>query len=256
MNEDMLDQNLIVHGMWIGGILGDLELLTLKSFLHHGHEFHLWIYDDVGPVPESVVIEDASEIISMKDVFRYPADANMDFYGGAGSYAGFSDIFRYKLLYEKGGWWSDMDITCLKPLNTWEPYCFRNHWKLLVVGNIMKVPPKSELMRICYERAAEEIDENNKCWNKPIEILCETIEKLKLNKFIRYGLGNLDHQQESGLYLYDTNDFPQAWCFVHWMNAAKQDGYIEESAFCRLLQEYGLHVTKYETTDKDWSRFV
>jgi hypothetical protein len=34
---------------------------------------------------------------------------------GKGSYAGFADLFRYHLLYQKGGWWVDTDIICLKP---------------------------------------------------------------------------------------------------------------------------------------------
>ena len=29
----------IVHGLWIGEELSNLELLTIHSFIHHGHEF-------------------------------------------------------------------------------------------------------------------------------------------------------------------------------------------------------------------------
>ena len=50
--------NLVVHGMWIGERLSKLELLTIRSFLHHGHEFHLWLYDPLDtPLPSEVVIE-------------------------------------------------------------------------------------------------------------------------------------------------------------------------------------------------------
>ena len=34
-----------------------------------------------------------------------------------GSYAMFADMFRYLLLYLKGGWWSDLDMLCLRPWN-------------------------------------------------------------------------------------------------------------------------------------------
>jgi mannosyltransferase OCH1-like enzyme len=33
-------------------------------------------------------------------------------YTDCGSYAGFADHFRYKLLLEKGGWWPDLDMPC------------------------------------------------------------------------------------------------------------------------------------------------
>jgi len=41
-----------IHGLWIGRHLSKLEKLTLHSFLKHGHEFNLWVYDElVEPLP-------------------------------------------------------------------------------------------------------------------------------------------------------------------------------------------------------------
>jgi hypothetical protein len=31
---------------------------------------------------------------------------------GKGTYAGFSDLFRYKMLFDRGGWWVDTDVVC------------------------------------------------------------------------------------------------------------------------------------------------
>jgi hypothetical protein len=103
----------IVHGLWINGNMTSLELLTIHSFIDHGYEFHFWTYNQsIQDLPQSVLLKDANEIIPTKEVFQY---SNENQFGhGKGSYAGFSDIFRYKLLYEYGGWWTDMDITCLK----------------------------------------------------------------------------------------------------------------------------------------------
>ena len=33
----------------------------------------------------------------------------------SGSLAAFSNLFRYKLLLERGGWWVDTDVICLRP---------------------------------------------------------------------------------------------------------------------------------------------
>jgi hypothetical protein len=108
----MTEDNKIVHGLWVGSELSALELLSIKSFLFHGHEFHLWLYESIQtPLPDGVIVQDANKILAKKHVFRYKNKSN--FGHGKGSLAGFSDIFRYKLLYDKGGWWADMDITCL-----------------------------------------------------------------------------------------------------------------------------------------------
>jgi hypothetical protein len=36
----------------------------------------------------------------------------------------FADLFRYKMLYERGGWWVDLDLILLRPLTHPHPYCF------------------------------------------------------------------------------------------------------------------------------------
>ena len=175
--------NKIINGLWIGRCLSKIELLCIKSFLRHGHEFHLWVYDIIEtPLPEELILEDAAQIISRSDVFNYH---NKNQYGhGKGSYAGFSDIFRYKLLYEKGGWWVDMDVCCLKPFDFDAEYVFRTHHDFPMVGNIMKCPRGSRLMKMCYEEAITHVNAENTDWNKPINILNENIAGLGLEKYI------------------------------------------------------------------------
>ncbi len=235
-----------VHGLWIGGKLGALDLLTLKSFVNHGHEFHLWVYDElVVDIPKQVIVEDAATIIPKEKVFRYPENSSIDWQAGKGSYAGFSDVFRYKLLFERGGWWVDMDITCLQPLVWEKPYFFRGHARLPLVGNIMKVPQHSALMSQCYERAAAEIDENNEEWHKPIQILCDSVLEHHLGRYIQYGWGSVDHASELRLYIKETYQFPEAWHYVHWMNSWMHSkfgdrAYVEGSGLHRLLVQYNL----------------
>jgi hypothetical protein len=50
--------NQIVNALWIGDNLSDLELLTINSFINNGHEFHLWIYDNIKTIlPEKIVLK-------------------------------------------------------------------------------------------------------------------------------------------------------------------------------------------------------
>ena len=225
------------HSLWIGTKLGSSELLTLHSFLEHDHEIHLWTYNEIKNVPKGITIRDANLIIPESNVFKYSESGKIDW--GKGSYAGFSDVFRYKLLYEYGGWWIDMDVTCLKKFDIEDDYFFRNHWLLPVVGNIMKCPKGSELMLRCYERAVVEVKEDNTDWHKPITILNEEIEKLNLMKYRRLGLFNLDMQHTIKSYLDNDYPFPKDWMGVHWINSSKFS-YKRGSSFHKLLKKYKL----------------
>ena len=42
----------IIQSFWVGEPLSKLEQLCIQSFLDNGHEFHLYVYDDVQGIPE------------------------------------------------------------------------------------------------------------------------------------------------------------------------------------------------------------
>ncbi len=235
----------IFNALWIGRKLSNLELLTIHSFLSHGHQFRLWAYDQIEtPLPDGVMLADANEIIPREKVFSYK---NSNVYGhGKGSYAGFSDIFRYKLLYERGGWWTDMDVTCLQKIYTDKPYFFRPHHELKVVGNVMRCPKGSDLMKRCFEEAMKAVDENNTDWHKPIQILNDNISSLNLEKYITKQVSNNDLWDETNLFIWGEKEIPQNWLFIHWQNeewrskgVSKTDFYFQ-STLATLLSKFGL----------------
>ncbi|NSW45483.1 MAG: hypothetical protein HPY79_06695 [Bacteroidales bacterium] len=240
----MHPDNQIIHSLWIGKELSPLELLTIYSFIANGHKFYLWIYESIEtPLPQKVILKDANEIIPYSKVFKYKF-ANQ--YGhGKGSYAGFSDLFRYALLYQYGGWWVDMDVTCLKPFDIKEPYVFRSHHELKVVGNIIKCPPKSELMQNCYKDALFLIDEHNRNWNRPIEILNRNIVELNLESYIR-SFTNPDKWLIIKKYLVNQWDIPEHYYAIHWVNEEwrrhkiAKNKTIANSFYASLLKKYNV----------------
>lgn len=125
----------IIQALWIGGSLSLIEQLSISSFIKNGHEFHLYTYGEVKGIPEGTTIKDASLIIPEKDIYTY----------NEGSYAGFADWFRWKLLYEKGGFWVDTDMICLKPFNFDEDLIFGSESRELVCPAVLGFPPKHEL---------------------------------------------------------------------------------------------------------------
>jgi len=95
-----------IHSLWIGDRLSPIERLTALSFMRHGHKFVLYVYREVQDVPSGVELRDANKVIPLGEVFL-----------SHGSYAHFSDWFRWKLLRMNGGVWVDMDVVCLRPID-------------------------------------------------------------------------------------------------------------------------------------------
>jgi hypothetical protein len=81
----------------------------MKSFVDHGHRFILYTYSRSLNVPDGVECRDAAQLIGPEGYFTYGAAAGP----GQGSHALFSNLFRYKMLAEHGGWWVDTDVVCL-----------------------------------------------------------------------------------------------------------------------------------------------
>ncbi len=234
--------------MWIGSELSGLELLTIHSFIRFGYDFWLWKYDDIQTdLPEGLTIKNAAEIIPKEQIFSYK---NSNQWGhGKGSLAGFSDLFRYKLLYEYGGWWTDMDITCLGRLPEFSEkgYVFRKHPKLPLVGNIMHVPPKCDLMINCYKKGIETVDENNTDWFKPIQILIDEVKQQNLQKYTIDKLAPPDWWDTIVPLIYSARNTPNT-PLIHWMNeewrtrGINKNIVVKNSFLGNLFEKYDIEV--------------
>ena len=126
-----------------------MERLCLASFVHHGHPIELYAYEDIENVPDGVVIRDGNDILPENMIFEYKEHK---------SFSGFSNYFRYKLITEKGGWWVETDIVCLKPFDLTAPFVFCSEEVLpLGQGNfhvgscVIKGPPGNILTKSAFE---------------------------------------------------------------------------------------------------------
>jgi len=99
----------IVNTLWIGDSLNELSRLAIKSWINLGYKVHLWIYDPVNdPLleNENIQLKDANEIhrLNVGDCVKQDI-------------LPFSDLWRYKLLYNRGGIWLDADMVLLQRIN-------------------------------------------------------------------------------------------------------------------------------------------
>ena len=100
----------LAQSLWVGPRLRWIERLAIQSYLNNGWRFQLYVYDDPDNVPEGCEVLDATTIIPAKEIFR----EGMNSGAHAGSIGAFSDLFRYQLLYMRGGMWTDTDVINLK----------------------------------------------------------------------------------------------------------------------------------------------
>ena len=136
--------NDIIQGLWVGNELSVMEQLSVASFLRNGHEYHLYVYEDVKNVPAGTTIKDGNEILPASRIFQYKQQA---------SYAGFSNFFRYKLVLERGGWWVDTDTICLRPFDFEAEYVFSSEFAMgqqFINSGIFKAPVGSDVMRYAW----------------------------------------------------------------------------------------------------------
>jgi hypothetical protein len=133
-----------VNGLWIGAQLSPLERACVQSFLSRGHRFNLYVYDDVTNVPHGCALRDAATLVARSQIFAHACGP------GAGSLAGFSDLFRYKLLYEHGGWWTDLDVFCLSEALPDLPIVIGRQDARLINGAVLRFPPQHPAMQDAY----------------------------------------------------------------------------------------------------------
>lgn len=189
-----------VHCLWIGGRLSTMEILALKSHLKVGHECHLWTYGEVEGVPDGVIVEDGNQILPSSEIFVYETEE------GRGSYSAFSNLFRYTVVYEMGGWWCDTDVVALKPFLFEADYVFSSEKAKeaksypQTASCVFKCPPHSDTMKYCIDVIAGK-DRSKLIWGE-IGPLLISEASIMTNKD-RYCLPTT------------------AFCPVHWFDAPK-----------------------------------
>ena len=160
--------------------------LGLRSFLANGHEFHLYCYDSPDGVPAGVSLKDAREILPADRVFAYQDGF------GRGSYSAFSNFFRYKLLLDRGGWWVDTDVVCLRPFDFSAEHVLASEHAdpdegggVIAASNALKQPRGSALMAWAW-RACQQKNPDTLRWGEAGPRLLQTaINTLGWQSFVQ-----------------------------------------------------------------------
>ena len=137
-----------VNGLWIGTRLSPLERACIQSFLSRGHEFNLYVYEAVADVPAGCLLRDAATILPAARIFAHAGGLSK------GSFGAFSDLFRYQMLFEHGGWWVDLDVFCLADILPETGVVIGRQDAQQINGAVMRFPRGHELMGIALAECA------------------------------------------------------------------------------------------------------
>lgn len=178
---------LVVQSLWVGDRLSRMEYYSILSFLKLGYKFILYTYGDVENVPKGTTIKDGNKIMPSEEIFKLKE-----------TFLPFADIFRYKMLYLKGGYWVDLDMIALKPFDFKHLYVFssertiqkgayRNrHSKYVANIGVLKAPKNSKFYLELYNKCMEvQKKGKNKDKLRYMKLLKEQIIKYKYEKYVK-----------------------------------------------------------------------
>ena len=201
--------NKIVQGFWHGS-LTTMERLSMRSFIAHGHELHLYVYDQPTGVPAGVIVKDAREILPESEMATFRCAQQ------------FSDWFRIKLLLDKGGWNTDLDNVLLKPLDFESEFVFyRDHDESTISLALAKAPAGASFLQHCaaYIEPLSLEERAQLSWQEiGTELVLGAIEYFKLTGYAQPGL---------------------AFDPVHWTRVR---GLVDPAAEWDLSQSYAVHL--------------
>lgn len=140
-----------LNALWFGDRLGYLEQLSIRSAQAQGHPYTLYSYtpETLAGVPDGVEVRHANEVMDDPRRVRY--------FEGKFKALG-SDFFRYELMAKSLGYWVDLDLIFLKPLDLREDCVFGWEGPKSINGAVLKIPAGSPMLE-----ALRGIPERNWC---------------------------------------------------------------------------------------------
>lgn len=204
-----------IQSLWIGPELSPMEIMCIRSYLKQGHDFHLYVYDNVLNIPEGTIIKDANNIIPQNEIY-------VDAFGG---YVNLSNRFRYTMLYKIGGWWVDMDTVCLKPFDFTEEFVFSSETsdafnRSLVNTTYIKSLPGAKFLKDCLDFSDKRGHENIHWGELGVNLISRMIFRNDLGKYVKQpevfcpvSVYQLDILIDESDYILPTTTYA-----IHWWN--------------------------------------
>ncbi|EPU1614675.1 hypothetical protein ACVUUU_001672 [Campylobacter coli] len=187
--------------------IGLMEFLAIKSWLDNGYKFCLYTYNlndkiflKFQELFSNFILKDANEIVPFNNYFSDNRGAGV---------AGFSDYFRYVLLYKKDTVWVDLDMVCLKYFDySKKEYIFSQELdgatkQPRITTSLLKIPKQSAFAKLLIDEA-KEIIANKKMVSWGVigpSFLVKCVKESELEKYA------LDYKETCQIPWYCAKDF-------------------------------------------------
>lgn len=134
--------------LWVDGPLSYVELLCAKSFVDAGHHVKLFHYGEIPNAPDYVEMIHGNTILSADEFVSHHR---------TGSFALFSDVFRYHLLQQTDRLiWADMDAYCVKPFESETGHFYGYESRDTINGGVLGLPADSDALGQLLEMTEDE----------------------------------------------------------------------------------------------------
>ena len=223
---------------WDNQQLTRLEQLTLASYYINFDKINIFTYNKElfrGWMDRCKInIYDAGDVMPKDERFYYKGNGDCVKY----SVVGFSDIIRYKIVYNTGGWYSDFDVTCLKPYNFTENHTvIRYHPVHKSISNICKFQKNDEILTELHDTTKRLINECNNIWTAPLTIFSDIISKYGYDDYVVAGVLGEDDYDKSIKPLLTKNlrsiDISNQYA-IHWCRSAITTGNWSVDHICDI----------------------
>lgn len=222
----------VVHTVWSGREpLSPLERLTLALWARQGFTPYLWTYRYPREI-DGFLPMDAAKVLPESSIFMAGMGHNPT------SFAHWSDLFQLRVLKEYGGWYSQLDVSCLAlPDPEPETYFFPWDGDRGCQTCVMKCGGS---MLDCLLRALEARGPLHH-WDDNLRLVSECVRRMGMQRFVARTDTVVD---VGGTYdLLSLVDVPEGTHFVHW--GASYSGELKwhpepGTLYHRLLEREGL----------------
>ncbi len=134
--------------LWVEGPLSYVEVLCAVSFRDAGHHVKLYHYGEVQNVPEGIELVHGDEVLKIDRFIKH---------GRTGSFALFSDVFRYHMLRKNEGMiWADLDAYCVRRFESETGHFYGWESKRHINGGVLGLPPDSDALGQLLEMSEDE----------------------------------------------------------------------------------------------------
>ena len=159
--------------MWVGDSLTKIQEVSISSFIHHGHEVFMFVYNKNLSVPQGVTKLDANEIVLESEIFTVK-----------NTYAAFSDVFRYQMINKTGLAWVDADTICVSDEWNFKDNIYAGYEGKSVVGGVLCLPQEHPALMYMIEKSSNFNKEKIKWVEIGPALVDEAFRKFKLMEYV------------------------------------------------------------------------